>query len=683
MPLTATRSSSRVTRGGLVSPRIGGNTDLDAATLTYASAIARNGGSIGSADLAAVDAFVKGLKLDGLWDLFDLIWPCAGDNLAAALVCLKTQTGVSAVLTNTGPFVEADYVPTAGLTGNGSSKRLTTLTSLAATQTFGAHLSVYLTACDYSTAVDIGNNSGGTALLQPGSRGQIGSSNLLASHPGRRFGLSLQSLTGTGCVRYKGATSIASNASTFATLPSSLGLFATPGGASYSSHTLAMATAGAGLSSDQVAKFASRADAFIAAIGRKPVEPVILSDLDWVVTIGQSLARGATSTPTTLTNVGNNLMFDDPNMDITQLYAGATALAPLTEVMSVADGTTGGETHVAAFATSLNASSGRLFFSTGSPKGGAAYSVMLKGSANYGSNIGQAVIAKNIFTARGRTATIRALLNVHGENDDKGNNTSYDTNLATWQSDYETDLKAATGQSTAIPQIISQASSWTSYAPRSTPLAAQLQLAAYLANPTKTILACPKYFLPYVDTAHLTAAGYRWMGEYYAKAYYTAIVQAQTWLPLYPLSVNRSGATITAVMSRGGLVIDTTAVSDPSGTYASRTYTQGYTAATNSTVTNYQGFEFMDDTATSPSANVTGVSIGTTNISNDTLTITLSGTPTGANKRLRYAWTMTSGNNPGPTTGARGCLRDSDTSYASQYGNTLYNWCCTFDMAAT
>jgi hypothetical protein len=62
----------------------------------------------------------------------------------------------------------------------------------------------------------------------------------------------------------------------------------------------------------------------------------------------------------------------------------------------------------------------------------------------------------------------------------------------------------------------------------------------------------------------------------------------------------------------------------------------------------------------------------------DTVAITLAATPTGANKRLRYAYTGVPGNAAGPTSGPRGNLRDSDAT-PSLYGNPLYNWCVHFD----
>ena len=60
--------------------------------------------------------------------------------------------------------------------------------------------------------------------------------------------------------------------------------------------------------------------------------------------------------------------------------------------------------------------------------------------------------------------------------------------------------------------------------------------------------------------------------------------------------------------------------------------------------------------------------------------ISLSGTPTGSNQRLRYAYTGVPGTNTGAQNAgsAAGNLRDTDP-FPSLYGNTLYNWSVHFD----
>jgi hypothetical protein len=150
----------------------------------------------------------------------------------------------------------------------------------------------------------------------------------------------------------------------------------------------------------------------------------------------------------------------------------------------------------------------------------------------------------------------------------------------------------------------------------------------------------------------MTAASYRWLGEYYAKAYVAVVVERRRWRPLSPASATRSGAVITLRfhVPVAPLVFDTTRVSDP-GNY---------------------GFEYTDDS--SPPA-ISSVAIEAPNI----VRVTLAGTPTGANKKIRYAYTGTIDADAGPTTGARGNLRDSDGTI-SRSGNELFNWCVHFSM---
>ena len=62
----------------------------------------------------------------------------------------------------------------------------------------------------------------------------------------------------------------------------------------------------------------------------------------------------------------------------------------------------------------------------------------------------------------------------------------------------------------------------------------------------------------------------------------------------------------------------------------------------------------------------------------DTVQITLSAEPTGANQRLRYAYTGQLGAPGGPTTGPRGNLHDSDPE-VTPVEEPLYNWCVHFD----
>ena len=86
------------------------------------------------------------------------------------------------------------------------------------------------------------------------------------------------------------------------------------------------------------------------------------------------------------------------------------------------------------------------------------------------------------------------------------------------------------------------------------------------------------------------------------------------------------------------------------------------------------GFEYTDGSGAPPA--ITSVQL----VAADTVQITLAAAPVGANKRVRYAYTSKGNVTPGPISGVRGNLRDSDPT-PSLYGNTLQNWGITFDLA--
>lgn len=92
--------------------------DPDAAD--YFARIVSAGSSISVANKAAVDAFVRGCKADGIWTAIKASCLLAGpDDLTGALVPL-----VGVAPTNNGPFVSGDYNRTTGLLGNGTTKYL-------------------------------------------------------------------------------------------------------------------------------------------------------------------------------------------------------------------------------------------------------------------------------------------------------------------------------------------------------------------------------------------------------------------------------------------------------------------------------------------------------------------------------------------------------------------------------
>lgn len=273
--------------------------------------------------------------------------------------------------------------------------------------------------------------------------------------------------------------------------------------------------------------------------------------------------------------------------------------------------------------------------------------------------------AHRLATDLGRPYVVTAITAIHGESDhydtsfpiDGSDGTpgaiqNYGDALVEWQRDYEAAVHAETNQTGVVPLFVSQMANWNDREVSAIPT---FQLAAHYAAPGKVILVGATYMLPFAsDCIHYTSEGERLLGEYFAKAYSTVVLQKKTWEPLRPSKLTLEGRVITVrfVVPSPPLVIDTERVSDPGA----------------------NGFEYLDDSGEPPVIEDVAVSGA------DTLTITLSAEPTAGGRRLRYALRATPQTCPGPRTGPRGNVRDSDAT-PSQSGSDLANWSVSFDAS--
>ncbi len=364
-----------------------------------------------------------------------------------------------------------------------------------------------------------------------------------------------------------------------------------------------------------------------------------LDYLNHILSTGQSLSLGVGGWGVLSdTQPYNNLMLD------------GSSLVPLVE--------TGGiESMSSGMANSLTAQivgTNNDFAVTMHGVGGSSYSVLKKGTTPYQNGMDQVLAAKNAAALLDRLYRVIGVTVIHGESDSQSNS-AYEDYLVEWQNDYETDVKAITGQKGSIPLFTDQMGSFTSFRNVATSVIPIAQLAASENNPEKIILVGPKYFFDYMDGTHLTAYSYRWLGEYYAKIIKKVVFNQESWKPLSPNQIVRSGNVVYAQFNvpSGPLVFDTSLVS------ARENY----------------GFEFVDD---SLSASIVSVEI----FNSSTVKIVLDSAPTGSNQLLRYAYTGTVGAPAGAQSSgsAAGNLRDSDNS-PSLYGNTLYNWSVQFSKA--
>jgi hypothetical protein len=315
-------------------------------------------------------------------------------------------------------------------------------------------------------------------------------------------------------------------------------------------------------------------------------------------------------------------------------------------------------------------------------RSGNTYACLRKGFCDYlpgylspfAEGLMQVKSAKKIAEAKGKTYVVRAVTTIHGgsdhenrekelmaldRNDGQGKLGSYADALMEWQRDYEADVRAITGQTEPIPLFVSQFASYTDTVVSRIPVR---QLEAHVKAPGKVIVVTPNYpFVHYEDCNHYTNYSQRRLGAYFAKAYQKTVIEGVPFEPVRPLNVARSANVITVKyhVPVPPLVFDTERVVDP-GDF---------------------GFTYDDSTS---SATITKVELA--NSRPDTVTITLSKAPTGADKKLRYALNVIpNASCPGPTDGARGNLRDSDTTVGYHKDENdkpyeLHNWAVHAEM---
>ncbi len=154
-----------------------------------------------------------------------------------------------------------------------------------------------------------------------------------------------------------------------------------------------------------------------------------------------------------------------------------------------------------------------------------------------------AMIATKAITrlakAAGKTYGVGAIIVTHGETD--ATNADYESELRQLWSDYNADVRAITGQKQKIQMIVSQQNSCGD---RSASALAEWKIG--VDYPADIVCSGPKYQYPYApDCIHLTADGYRELGEKYGQIYYQRVILKKDWQPLEPVDAERHGRMIT------------------------------------------------------------------------------------------------------------------------------------------
>ena len=658
---------------------------LDPAVTTYSAAITAAGGSLTAPQTTALNAFVVSAKATGVWSKLLEVGVFLGGTLASAAVKLKYPVAQNCVLNS---FVLGDLT-SLGLKGNGSKwvNTQTTPNQLTAdgSMGIGVFLSEEITSASFSQMM--GTNAGGNPQITLRWLGDGwvdshlgGSGATTASFYNQRqkmpIGLVHTQRVGTTINGYKGGISAVSNGSGFSYAGSTtpLAVFSGDGGG----NPTAM-TAGAYIFTDgtvtdaDATNIANAINVLMAALGRMvpSVKP-----LRYVPIIGQSLAVGATGTPVlSTTQPYKNLMADSgtaggnvssPVPDYYNAFGQGAQPGDLAAMIELNQETisSGAANTIGMMARADGLGDLQDLLTHNVGLGATAYVGLKKGTNPYNNSVAVATAFKSpqpLYATQ--PIMVPGLFCVHGESDAASN--TYGLDCRQWQSDYETDFKAVTGQSGTIPIFHTQTSSWSSVnnINSATAAAPYALLAEFETNPTKTIVVGPKYVYAYApDGVHITNVGYRALGELYAKAYYQHVVKGIPWSPLTPVSISRTGAVIDVTFAGnvGTLVLDNVSVTDPSGN-------------------NTYGFEYTDSAGGNFYTRIASVAVLSANV----IRVTLTADPTAnTGKTLRYAFTGTVGNSGGPTTGPRGCLRDSDTT-TGQSGTVLRNWCVHFSKAVT
>ena len=405
------------------------------------------------------------------------------------------------------------------------------------------------------------------------------------------------------------------------------------------------------------AVFADLTTALVGMHTGNPGTPAPSSWLNQILQSGQSLAIGTQGYyALTTSQPFGNVMLND----------ALDAFLPLTEPHTRAYQHVE-ETNASAMANYLSAQQPEFASVVSIHAWGLAdYLTLKKGTSPYAFGMTQMKAAHNLAVASGRSSRVVAVTILHGETDEGYGlpPTVYAGDLIEWQHDYETDVRAFTGQDEPVPLYTTQTSSWTANG-HATPTVALGQLAAARSS-TAVHLVTPTYIVEFNDGWHLKAWSYRRIGEYFGKAMKQVSIDGRPFLPLMPLRVARLGTQVEVQfhVPVPPLAFDTTAV------MARDAY----------------GFEVSDDGS---AMTVSSVAL----VSPDTVRLTLGQLPSGNDERLRYAFTGVPGSAYVCGAGAHisgapnGNLRDSDATPAlyqdsnvpSWAGNLLRNWCVTFD----
>jgi hypothetical protein len=421
--------------------------------------------------------------------------------------------------------------------------------------------------------------------------------------------------------------------------------------------------------------------------GPGPNEPVqVLRAWDWagIVGTGQSLSVGAEGNPVGSTDQPyDNLKlalgalgeppFDaqSEELEVVPLVEPLRAFA--TSYPSAYPRNLYGETPHTAMANQISAlveaasGEGYVTVHTAVGESGQPMSVINKTATDTGT-MGRAYAA-TLFEAQalGRLAEeeglsygVGAIFITHGESD--AGSSTYDDALVQLWSDYNADLMALTGQTQSIPLFVSQQHSVPD-AQGMTSASTRAQWLVGVDNPGDIVCTGPKYQYPYApDHIHLTALGYRLLGEKYGQIYFEKVVLGRDWQPLQPLEATVAGNVITVrfQVPVQPLVWDESMAPPHQSVLIEWAQGRGFEVTVAAAPVTIEGVEFVGD---------------------DSVAITVDRDLAASTVIVAYAHTADGANLPGGTS-RWGQLRDSDPFVGSTTGTAQPNYSVAFSMLA-
>jgi len=641
-----------------------GGVTYDPDARDYFSRMSANGDPVAENIKPYVNRFVVNSKRDGTWTNLHTVAPFWGTGTNGAAVYLKYSGSITNVTSYVG-LGSADYSASVGFTGDGakyldSGVNQTNLIPGGASMwvngnfapdatnrlMFGPTTGVTLHSMLYGTASlnrldgKIENPSINISLSPAGtlSRGLINVVNL--------------DTTQTNVFASKnGAGMWVQAADTFSASSATMKFLGGPGDSDFNGGMSYGDLINAPMTIQKVHKHNANVADLMVGFGRHTRTNHVLKFLPMH---GQSLSLGLfSSSGITTTQTNTCTMFKDGAV----ANAGSARMSDLTELVAASGGNEVPNiplgNQLAHFGKASGDTTGLWDVLTGSFGASAtAYSGLKKGTLYYHKMMQGWTNAIGIGITLFNGIEVPGLAWWHGESD-QGTTIDYKAALEELYTDVNADFSTVLGTNIHVPIFLYQLNSQKSGTNR----VDMYQYQAWKANPTNIIIACPNYWQPHTDGVHLTTTNTQNRAAYFAKAIWDYHHGGYT--PLTPASMSWQSSTVLRVTFQGNvgnLVIDTTLVED----------SQTDVAASR------KGFEYTDD---SSSASLTSVAIASSN----QVDITFNVAPTGANKKLRYAWTANPSNaNAGPTTGAKGNLRDSETR-TNIWGAPLYNWCLAFE----